>query len=99
MIGCCPQSCDSGSATSRATTSSELPAAVCTMILTGFDGKSCAQAVEAAVIAAMNAAARQMRDTTDRSMFIATVPGDESRLYRARAGPRSFQALHPSLAA
>ena len=46
-MACCPHICDSGSAISRAITSSELPAAVCTMILTGRAGKSSARAMRA----------------------------------------------------
>src|SRR5215470_9434640 len=60
---CWPQTCASGSAMSRAITSRELPAAVCTIILTGRTGNSspCAAA------AATSASAKQRRDRIDRT--------------------------------
>jgi len=63
---------------SRAITSSELPAAVCTKILTGRAGKSSAQAMEAAATSAV----AKIIFVTERSTFIATMSCGGTSLYR-----------------
>jgi hypothetical protein len=70
-IGCCPQICASCSVTNRAITSSELPAAVCTMILTGRAGKSSPLARGAIAVTAI---AARTHAVNNRSAFTNTIP-------------------------
>src|SRR5579871_258439 len=91
---CWPHTCASGSAMSRAITSSELPAAVCTMILTGRLGNSSARAIDAVTT---SASATQARARTDRSRRIRTFPCNPPKAYprdrlRSSAARASFWA-------
>src|SRR3954452_8807722 len=88
MMACWPQICDSGSAISRAITSSELPAAVCTMIVTGRAGNSSARAMGAA---ATSASAKMTFGVRRPNTFIVTIPCDicAMLLYRTPAIPKS----------